>query len=97
MDLLDNNIVTVAIPNIQQHLGASPTSIQWMNAGYTLAFAVMLITGGRLGDIFGRKRMFLTGVAGFMAASGMCAIAQSPEFLVGARVVQGGAAAVMVP
>ncbi|MGX7829571.1 MFS transporter [Actinokineospora sp. 24-640] len=97
MDLLDVNIVTVAIPSIQGDLAASAAAIQWSTAGYTLCFAVVLITGGRLGDIFGRKRMFLTGVIAFTAASLLCALAQSPEALIGARVLQGLAAAVMVP
>ncbi|MFJ6140876.1 MFS transporter [Kitasatospora sp. NPDC092286] len=97
MDLLDVNIVTVAIPSIQQDLGASAVALQAMTAGYTLSFAVILITGGRLGDIFGRKRMFLTGVAGFIAASALCTVAQNSEMLVGSRILQGFAAAIMVP
>ncbi|MEV4432751.1 MFS transporter [Streptomyces sp. NPDC049555] len=97
MDLLDANIITVAIPAIQRDLGASAVAVQAMTAGYTLSFAVLLITGGRLGDIFGRKRMFLTGVAGFVVASALCAAAQSTEMLVASRVLQGLAAAVMVP
>lgn len=97
MDLLDVNIITVAIPSIQRDLGASAVAVQAMTAGYTLSFAVLLITGGRLGDIFGRKRMFLTGVAGFVIASALCAAAQSTEMLVAARMLQGLTAAVMVP
>ncbi|MEU2510910.1 MFS transporter [Streptomyces syringium] len=97
MDLLDANIITVAIPSIQRDLGASAVAVQAMTAGYTLSFAVLLITGGRLGDIFGRKRMFLTGVAGFVVASALCAAAQNTEMLVASRVLQGLAAAIMVP
>ncbi|MFE3548197.1 MFS transporter [Streptomyces kronopolitis] len=97
MDLLDANIITVAIPSIQRDLGASTVAIQAMTAGYTLSFAVLLITGGRLGDIFGRKRMFLLGVSGFVLASAMCAAAPSTELLVAARVLQGLTAAIMVP
>ncbi|MEV7171535.1 MFS transporter [Streptomyces sp. NPDC093224] len=97
MDLLDANIITVAIPSIQRDLGASTVAIQAMTAGYTLSFAVLLITGGRLGDIFGRKRMFLIGVSGFVLASAMCAAAPSTELLVLARALQGLTAAVMVP
>lgn len=97
MDLLDANIITVAIPSIQRDLGASTVAIQAMTAGYTLSFAVLLITGGRLGDIFGRKRMFLLGVSGFVLASAMCAAAPSTELLVVARALQGLTAAIMVP
>ncbi|MEU3147462.1 MULTISPECIES: MFS transporter [unclassified Streptomyces] len=97
MDLLDVNIVTVAIPSIQEDLGASSAAVQALNVGYTLSFAVTLITGGRLGDIFGRKRAFLAGVAGFVVASALCAFAPSAEVLVASRVLQGITAAIMVP
>jgi MFS family permease len=65
MQLVDISIVNVAIPSIQRDLDATYAEIQWVLAGYQLAFAVMLITGGRLGDIFGRKRLFMVGMAGF--------------------------------
>ncbi|MFH8786794.1 MFS transporter [Streptomyces roseoverticillatus] len=97
MDLLDSNIITVAIPSIQRDLGASAVAVQAMTAGYTLSFAVLLITGGRLGDIFGRKRMFLTGVAGFVLSSALCAAAQNTEMLVASRALQGLTAGIMVP
>jgi MFS family permease len=97
MDLLDTTIVNVALPAIRDELGAGYSAVQWVAAGYTLAFAVGLITGGRLGDIYGRKRMFLLGMAGFTAFSLLCGLAASPEMLVGARVLQGLAAAIMIP
>ncbi len=97
MDLLDVTIVNVAIPSIQHELHASYAAIQWITAGYVLTFALLLITGGRLGDIFGRKRIFMIGVIGFTIASILCGIAQTPGMLVGARFVQGGMAALMVP
>ena len=97
MDLLDAGIVFLALPSIQQDLGASYAALQWTAAGYTLAFALVLITAGRLGDILGRKRLFLVGVAGFTVASALCAAAQSPAMLVGSRVLQGAMAAVMIP
>src|SRR5262245_59754979 len=83
MDLLDSTVVNIAAPTIRKDLGGTYAAIQWIAAGYTLAFAVMLITGGRLGDIFGRKRMFLLGAAGFALSSLACAFANSPETLIG--------------
>lgn len=97
MDFLDAGIVILATPVIQSEFGASRALIEWIVAGYTLAFALGLITGGRLGDIFGHKRLFLLGVAGFTLASAACALAPSAETLVGARVLQGLTAALMVP
>ncbi|MHB9753222.1 MFS transporter [Streptomyces sp. BYX5S] len=97
MDLVDVTIVNVALPTIQHDEGASTGQIQWITAGYALAFAALLITGGRLGDIFGRKRLFLLGVAGFTVASALCGFAANPEMLVASRILQGGMAALMVP
>ncbi|MBZ4317864.1 DHA2 family efflux MFS transporter permease subunit [Streptomyces huiliensis] len=97
VDVLDANIVNVAIPAIQGDLGASNSAIQWSLIGYTLPFALMLITGGRLGDIFGRRRLFLFGMAGFTLASALCGVAVSPGMLITGRVVQGVMAAMMVP
>ncbi|MGE7438384.1 MFS transporter [Kitasatospora sp. NPDC001175] len=97
MDLVDVTIVNIAMPSIQKDTGASFSALQWITAGYALAFAVGLITGGRLGDIYGRKRLFLLGVTGFTLASALCGLAGSPAFLVAARVLQGGTAALMVP
>src|SRR5262249_15593199 len=76
---------------------ASSAALQWMIAAYTLTFAVMLIAGGRLGDVFGRRKMFVLGLVGFMAASLACACAQSAAMLIGSRVIQGGFAAMMIP
>jgi EmrB/QacA subfamily drug resistance transporter len=97
MQLVDISIVNVAIPSIQRDLDATYAEIQWVLAGYQLAFAVMLITGGRLGDIFGRKRLFMAGMAGFTLASALCGLAQSPAMLIGSRVLQGLMGAVMFP
>ncbi|MFJ3642541.1 MFS transporter [Streptomyces sp. NPDC090108] len=97
MDLVDVTIVNIAIPSIRQNAGASFSQIQWITAGYALAFAAGLITGGRLGDIHGRKRLFLLGIAGFTAASALCGFAANPEMLVASRILQGGMAAMMVP
>ncbi|WP_435862105.1 MFS transporter [Streptomyces lavendulae] len=97
MDLVDVTIVNIAIPSMRQDFGASTSAIQWITAGYALAFAAGLITGGRLGDIYGRKRLFLIGVAGFTAASLLCGIAADPSMLVASRILQGAMAAMMVP
>ncbi|MFF2075292.1 MFS transporter [Kitasatospora sp. NPDC058162] len=97
MDLVDVTIVNIAIPSIQQDTGASFSEIQWVTGGYALAFAIGLITGGRLGDIHGRKRLFLIGITGFTLASALCGLATGPEMLVGMRILQGGTAALMVP
>ncbi|MFD9358698.1 MFS transporter [Streptomyces sp. NPDC060031] len=97
MDLVDVTIVNIAIPRMREDLGASTSAIQWITAGYALAFAAGLITGGRLGDIYGRKRLFLIGISGFTVASLLCGIAPDPDVLVASRILQGGMAAMMVP
>ena len=97
MDLLDSTIVNIAIPSIQANLGASYATIQWLVAGYALAFALLLVTGGRMGDVFGYKKIFMVGVAGFTFASLMSGLAWSPSILVATRILQGGMAALMVP
>lgn len=97
MDFVDVSIVLIAAPEIQAELGATYAGIQWVLAGYTLAFGLLLVTGGRLGDMLGRRRVFLVGVAAFTASSAWCGLAQSIGVLITARVVQGAAAAMMVP
>src|SRR6266581_3648767 len=97
MDLLDSTIAQVAAPAIRNSLGGSDTVIEWVTAAYTLSMAVGLLTGGRLGDIYGRKRMLLIGIAAFMVASVACAFAASPGELIAARAAQGAAGAVMIP
>jgi EmrB/QacA subfamily drug resistance transporter len=97
MNLLDISIVNIAIPSIQRSLHASYADVQWALAAYTLAYAVVLITGGRLGDAYGRKRLFLIGVTGFTIMSALCGAAQSPGQLIACRVVQGALGAIMIP
>ncbi len=97
MDLVDVTIVNIAIPSIERTIDASFGAIQWITAGYALAFAAGLITGGRLGDIYGRKRLFLIGISGFTVASALCGLAANPEMLIAARLFQGAMAALMVP
>ena len=97
MDLLDSLVTSIAGPVIREELGGSYSLIQWLGAAYTLSMAIGLLTGGRLGDIFGRRRMFLIGAAGFTLASLACGIAQGPGQLVAARAVQGLFGALMLP
>lgn len=97
MDLVDVTVVTIALPHIQADLRCGYATAQWVLAGYSLTFALALITGGRLGDIYGRKRIFLTGIVGFTLSSAACGAAASGELLVAARLLQGIFAALMVP
>ncbi|QKV90681.1 MFS transporter [Streptomyces sp. NA02950] len=97
MNLLDATIMTVAAPVIRADLGGSDAAIQWFSAAYTLPFAVFLITGGRLGDIVGRRRVFRAGMAAFTLASLACSLAPSTAALIAVRAVQGAAAALIVP
>jgi EmrB/QacA subfamily drug resistance transporter len=97
MVALDGTVVSVANPTIQRSLHASLSGLQWVTNGYLLALAVALITGGKLGDLFGRKRVFLIGVIGFALASAGCAVSDSIGLLVVFRVVQGIAGAMLMP
>lgn len=97
LNLLDSTVGTIAAPAIRADLGGSTSTLQWIATGYTLAMAVGLLVGGRLGDMFGRKRMMIVGVVGFLAASVLCGLSLSPEMLLASRVLQGAFGAVMVP
>ena len=97
MDLMDSSIVNVAGPSIRRSLGGGTGTLQWLIAAYTLAFAVLLVTGARLGDIFGRRRLFLIGSAGFTLMSVACAVAPSPGLLIVFRALQGAFGALLIP
>ncbi|MGH3113090.1 MAG: MFS transporter, partial [Gaiellaceae bacterium] len=97
MVVLDATIVNVALPAIQSDLGFAQADLQWVITAYTLAFGGFLLLGGRAGDLFGRKRLFLAGVALFTAASAINGLASSPEILVAGRVAQGLGAALLAP
>jgi EmrB/QacA subfamily drug resistance transporter len=97
MIMLDNTVVNVALPSIQRGLHASTASLEWTVNAYTLSFAVLLVTGGRLGDLFGRRRVFLAGVIIFALSSGAIGFSPSDTWLVGWRAVQGAGAALMMP
>src|SRR6184192_3917298 len=97
MIMLDNTVVNVALPSIQRGLHASTASLEWTVNAYTLAFAVLLVTGGRLGDLFGRRRIFLAGVVIFAGSSGAIGFSPNDTWLVAWRAVQGTGAALMMP
>jgi EmrB/QacA subfamily drug resistance transporter len=97
MVMLDNTVVNVALPSIQRELHASISSLEWTINGYTLTFAVLIATGGRLGDIFGRRLMFLSGVIIFAITSATAGFAQDTAMLIGSRAIQGIGAALMMP
>src|SRR6476469_3521422 len=97
MIMLDNTVVNVALPSIQRDLHASISSLEWTVNAYTLTFAVLLVTGGRLGDIFGRRTMFPFGVIVFAVASAMIGVSHGEGMLVAFRALQGVGAALMMP
>jgi EmrB/QacA subfamily drug resistance transporter len=97
MIMLDNTIVNVALPSIERSLHMSISSLEWIVTAYALTFAALLITGGKLGDMYGRRKMFVFGLAIFTLASLACGLAPSAGFLIGARAVQGIGAALMNP
>ncbi|MGH3472161.1 MAG: MFS transporter [Nocardioidaceae bacterium] len=97
VDLVDSTIVNIAAPSIRRELGGSDSTMQWFLAAYTLAFAIGLVTSARIGDIVGRKTMFLIGMGGFTCASLLSGLAMSPEMLIGTRTIQGLFGAVMIP
>src|SRR6187431_417918 len=97
MIMLDNTVVNVALPSIQSDLNASLSALEWTINVYTLTFAVLLVTGGRLGDIFGRRRAFIFGVVVFALSSATAGLAPNATWLVGSRALQGIGAAFMMP
>src|SRR5580693_8237077 len=97
MDLLDSTIAQTAAPAIRRDLGGSYADLEWISAAYTLAMSATLMLGSRLGDRFGRRAVLMAGIAGFIAASALCALAPSAASLIAARALQGALAAIMVP
>ncbi|HEV8558946.1 MAG TPA: MFS transporter [Actinophytocola sp.] len=97
LHIFDLMVITVAVPSIRDDLHASAAAAQWMLAGYTLPFALLLITSGRLGDAIGRRWMVLAGSFGFTVASVLCAVASDPSVLITGRILQGASAAAMSP
>jgi EmrB/QacA subfamily drug resistance transporter len=97
LDLLDATITNIAAPTITRDLGGGASLVQWLGASYALALGVLLVPGGRLGDKYGRRRLFLLGLAGFVAASPACGLAPNPTVLVVARLTQGAFGALVIP
>jgi len=97
LEIVDLTIINTALPAIKADLGAGAEAAQWIVAGYSLSFALLLLTGGRLGDSYGYRRMFLLGVTGFTLASLGCGLAASANQLVAARLLQGATGAIMAP
>ncbi|MFH8411072.1 MFS transporter [Streptomyces sp. NPDC018019] len=97
LNLLDQSVVLTALPAIQESTGAGPAALQWLTTGYSLPVAIGLITGGRLGDLYGRRKLLLIGTVVFTAASLLCGLAAGPGMLIGARLLQGVAVALMIP
>src|SRR5215212_2235722 len=97
MIMLDNTVVFVALASIQSDLHISQSELEWVVSGYALTFAVLMLTGGKLADLLGRRRIFIVGLAVFTASSLACGLATSAHMLIGARVVQGAGSALMNP
>lgn len=97
MIMLDNTIVNVALPTIQSELGMKVSELEWVVTGYALTFGALMLTGGKLGDLFGRRLIFVVGLVIFTASSLACGLANGPDMLIAARVVQGVGAALMNP
>jgi EmrB/QacA subfamily drug resistance transporter len=97
MIMLDNTVVNVALPAIERDLGARISQLEWIVSGYALTFAALMLTGGKLADLLGRRRVFVAGLAVFAGSSLACALAPSAGFLIGARIAQGAGAALMNP
>src|SRR5438045_1602014 len=97
MIMLDNTVVNVALPSIQKDLGIAISQLEWIVTAYALVFAALMITGGKLADLYGRRRIFTTGLTVFTLSSLACGLAPSAGVLIGARAVQGIGAALMMP
>jgi len=97
LDLMDSTITNIAAPTIVRDIGGGESLIKWLGAGYALAMGVLLVLGGRLGDRYGKRRMFLIGIAGFTLASLGCGLAADPAMLIAGRLVQGGFGALLIP
>ncbi|MCX7522124.1 MFS transporter [Microbacterium sp. STN6] len=97
LDLMDSTITSIAAPTIVREIGGGESLVKWLGAGYALALGVLLVVGGRLGDRYGKRRLFLIGIAGFTLASLACGLAFDPSALIVARILQGSFGAFLIP
>lgn len=97
LDLMDANITNIAAPSIVQNIGGGESLIKWLGASYALAMGVLLVIGGRLGDRYGKRKMFLIGITGFTLASAFCGLSVSPSMMIAGRMIQGGFGALLIP
>jgi len=97
LDLMDATITNIAAPTIVREIGGGQSLIKWLGASYALAMGVLLVVGGRLGDRYGKRRLFLVGIAGFVLASAWCGVSVDPTMLISGRLVQGGFGALLIP
>lgn len=97
LDVIDSTITNIAAPTIANHLGGGVTLIKWLGPAYMLAMGVLLVIGGRLGDKFGQRKLFLVGMGGFTVASAVAGFSPDPTLLIGARIAQGAFGALLIP
>ena len=97
LDLLDSTMTNIAAPSIVQNIGGGESLIKWLGASYALAMGVLLVIGGRLGDRYGKRRLFLIGIIGFTTASALCGLAINPTMIVIGRLIQGSFGALLIP
>ncbi|MFI5766076.1 MFS transporter [Streptomyces sp. NPDC051563] len=97
LDMIDSTVTNIAAPTIVREIGGGESLVKWLGSSYTLAMGVLLVVGGRLGDKFGQRRLFLIGMAGFTAASAVCGLSPDPALLIAARVLQGAFGALLIP
>src|SRR6201996_9481279 len=97
LDMIDSTVTTIAAPTIARDIGGGESLVKWLGASYALAMGVLLVVGGRLGDRFGKRRMFLIGIPGLGLVSLLCGLAVDPARLITARLLQGGLGALLIP
>ncbi len=97
LDMIDATVTNIAAPTIVRDIGGGDALIKWLTSAYAVSLGVLLVVGGRLGDRYGQRRLFLIGMAGFTAASAACGLAMAPALLIVARAVQGAFGAMLIP
>src|ERR1700709_1991963 len=97
LDMIDATVTNIAAPTIVRDIGGGDALVKWLGSAYALAMGVLLVVGGRLGDKFGQRRLFLIGIAGFTLASAVAGFSPDPALLIAARVAQGAFGALLIP